>query len=557
VRAVSPTRPTHLLGVALTMGLALPVMARAQEGCEFGEGGNDVVNSVTLPGLGRVTYITRPHFVCQGGVDIWADSAVAYGDRGMSHLIGTVRYLEEGRELLADEARYFTNEGRLQAEGHMSIRDEVQGSSIRNGDLVYLLETEFRDEASMAVTTGADGIRPLAELAPPPREASPDSVPSESPPRPDTIAAPDSVPVTEVDAPEELEPDTLPPTPYTVQSDRMFLRGEGFFTAAGAVEIVRDSLFAFGDSAEYDRELGDLVLEGSARVEGEGYELVGRRVQMASPAAASSRVEARREARLVGEGFDLTAARIVIFLRDDALERLVAVPIVRAAPGVEVADSADLERPNAFVQDFVLTSDSLEILAPGESIERVFAAGHAYSASTSGDSLNVDLLPDIARSDWLEGDTIVIAFEPDPDAQAPSDVVVEAITALVGARSLYRLPANDSTAVPGTDPPAVHYVTGDSIRIELSDGEVRQMRVSGQTRGVHLEPLRRPPADTAATSDSIRVGTDTASAVTDTGSVAGRSGEPGSTPRRRDRTRGRNEREPERTFREEVPWIRH
>jgi lipopolysaccharide export system protein LptA len=528
---------TSLLGVVVAVGLSVPVGARGQDGCEFGEQGNDVVNSVTLPGMGRVTYITRPHFVCQGGVNIFADSAVAYGDRGMSHLIGSVRYVESVRELLADEARYFTNEGRLQAEGNMSVRDDAQGSSIRNGDLVYLLQTEFRDEVTMTITTGADGLRPVALLTPPPREASP---------------APELDPEPELSDPV---PDTVPDTPYAVEGDRMFLRGEGFFTAVGSVEIVRDSLFAFGDSAVYDRDLGDLVLEGSARVEGDGYELVGRRVQMVSPDAAVSEVQASREARLVGEGFELTAARIVIFLRDDALERLVAVPIARGGSAEPVADSADLERPNALLQDFVLTSDSLEILAPGDAMERVLAAGSAYSRSTSGDSLNVALLPDIARSDWLEGDTIVVTFAPSPDARDPSDVQVEAITAVVGARSLYRLPANDSAAVAGTDPPAVHYVMGDSIRIEMSGGQVREMRVSGQTQGVHLEPLRRP-SDTAVVSDSAVIGIDTASAAADTGSFPAPREDSASTTQRRQPEPGSDVPDREHRSPEEVPWTR-
>ena len=38
---------------------------------------------------------------------------------------------------------------------------------------------------------------------------------------------------------------------------------------------------------------------------------------------------------------------------------------------------------------------------------------------------------------------------------------VETITAKVQARSLYRLTPSDTTASPGIDPPAIHYVTGD------------------------------------------------------------------------------------------------
>jgi len=545
------------LAIALAVLGSGATPLEAQEGC-ICDPSCDQLNVQSLPGIGQVTYVSGARFACEGGIRILADSAVSYSDRGYSELIGSVRYFEASRELVADQARYFTNEGRLQAEGHMSVRDDEQGSRIENGDLVYLLQTDFRDEASMTVTTGADGLRPRAFLTPPDAPAEPDTAVAVRPDttvavdreEPDTTVVSDSTRVTEPAA-----GDTVPPTPYRVESDRMFLQGEGFFTAAGSVEIVRDSLFAFGDSAVYDREAGDLVLEGSARVDGEAYELVGRQIAMASPGAATSRIRALREARLVGEGFDLRAAQILVFLRDEALDRLVATPIARPAPGEAVADSADLERPEAVVEDFVLTADSLEIVAPEEAIERVFAAGRARSMSSSGDSLNVDLLPEIARTDWLEGDTIIVTFVPDEAATTSSGVQVDAITALVSARSLYRLPANDSSAVAGTDPPAVHYVLGDSIRIELIGGQVSGMRVSGQTRGVHLEPLPRSAPDTAAVSDSMAV-PDTGSVAVDTGAVsAPHAGPEGGvspdTPEQSERERAR-----EHPRLEEVPWIR-
>ena len=59
------------------------------------------------------------------------------------------------------------------------------------------------------------------------------------------------------------------------------------------------------------------------------------------------------------------------------------------------------------MQDFVLTADSLEVRAPNQTVERVFASGSARSVSQAGDSLSVELLPQIAQSDWLEGDTVI------------------------------------------------------------------------------------------------------------------------------------------------------
>lgn len=531
---------------------ARPSAVSGQEGCVLGDEGNDLVVVQSLPGLGRTTYITRPHLVCAGGMQIWADSAVAYGDQAMSHLIGSVRYLEATRELRADEARYFSEQGRLQAQGNVSLRDETQGSAIRNGDLVYLLQTEFREVEEVTVTTGPDGVRPVAVLTPPP--PAPDSLvaaPDSLAVAPDSLSQSDSVAAPAPPVPSE---DPRPPSPYTVVADRIFLLGSGYFSATGTVEIERDSLLAFSDSAEYDETNGSLVLEGSARVEGDAYELTGRSVAMATPQGAGSQIQAIRDARLEGDGLLLTSAQIFMFLLDGALERLVAIPISGSME--EALDSADARRPEAIVQGFVLTADSLEVTAPGERVDRVFAAGNARSVSTSRDSLNVDRLPDVARSDWLEGDTVIVTFLPMAPASEEGDgsaTDVDEIIARVGARSLYRLPSNDSTALAGVDPPAVHYVVGDEIRIVMKAGEVDVLHVAGQTRGVHFEPLRRRPAG-----DTIAVDT-TSATPPDTGAVAPPDTIPQAPPNQRDLEREPNTDPPldeDAPRLLEVPWNR-
>lgn len=510
-RSFPRLRPRRLLPplicVAAGLGVTLsPIGAGAQEGCEFGDKGKNDVFRSTLPGVGVITYISGPHFICEGGVQIWADSAVAYEARGMSHFMGAVRYVEGGRELLSDEARYFSNLGRLQAQGHVSIRDESQGSLIENGDLVFLRETEERAEETMTVTTGADGIRPRAVLPPPASDGS--------------------------------DPSAPPGKPYEIVGDVIVLHGASAFTSVGNVEIVRDSLLAFADSVEYDPELGYLLLEGSARIESSSYDLRGRTITMSTPGAETSEVHAIRDARLTGNDLELTAAQIYVFLRNDEIERLVAIPITRD-DGLP-ADSTDAARPEAKVQDFVLTADSLEIRAPNQAIEQVFAAGSARSVSDSRDSLSVAILPEIAQSDWLEGDTIIVTFKPpvpedaemapSPDStgfvqvrhQRGGDLEVESIVALVNARSLYRLAPSDTTSRPGIDPPAVHYVVGDQITIEMAFGQVAALHVVGQTRGVHMEPLLRiVPADTTVLSDTLAV-LDTAAVIDTTLIVEGR-----------------------------------
>ncbi len=311
------------------------------------------------------------------------------------------------------------------------------------------------------------------------------------------------------------------PEPYTVVGDRIFMSGSSYLSAGGAVVIERDSLLAFADSAEYEGATDELVLQGSARVESAAYELVGRTITMATVAAETDEVRALREAVLTGDHLRLTAPQIVAHITDGVVEELVAIPLP-SDPSAE-PDSADSVRPVALAQEFELTADSLQLTSPRDVLERIFAAGTARSVAHARDSLNVESLPEIARTDWLEGDTIVVTFAPATSAGQPDDTTseeefeVERIVARLGARSLYRLAPSDTTAQIGVDPPAVHYVIGDTITILMSSGEVEGMEVIGQTQGVHLEPLGAEPPDTVPELEELQADTASASGANPAG----------------------------------------
>jgi LptA/(LptD N-terminal domain) LPS transport protein len=489
-----PSPPSRLAGPVLVLALILvacatfPSALTAQEGCEFGPDGNYSLQTLTLAGGNRITYVSHPHFICDDDVEIWADSAVSFSAQRMSHLLGSVRYIDGTRELLSQEARYFSQQGRLQAYGDIFLRDTEEGSEIRHGDLVYLRRTDFRDDEQITVTVGPDQIQPSARLFM--RPTGPDS----------TQTAVDSLAIASTPPPDTAR------IPYVVNGNRIFLQGNSYFRATGKVTIDRDSLHAVADSAEYDQVAGRMLLQGSAKVEGSTYDLTGSTINLGMQSGDIDRVRAVEDAVLTGKDLTLTAPEIQLFLADGLLDRLVAVrgENERAEAGDEPA------RPVAVAEDFQLSADSLEVIAPNETLERIFAAGTARSVSHARDSLNVESLPEIARSDWLEGDTVVVIFEPDTAAAAveadttASKYRVDRITARGSARSLYRLLPSDSTVRPGIDPPAVHYVLGDSITIDMEEGEVEQMHVVGETRGVHLEPLvARPVADSAAIADSL------------------------------------------------------
>ena len=488
--------------------LVAPHGARAQ-GCSWVEPTRSAQSS-TIPGQGQIWYLGGPSIRCTDGVRIQADSAVVYPQQNMTHLMGNVRFRDASKELTSDEARYFSRAGRLQANGNTVLRDTLQGSVIRNGDVVMLRRIEGRDADQITVTTGSDQVRPVARL-------TMESAPSEpASPGPDsTVAAGDPPP------PDRPAPADTVRTPYVVEGDRLFLQGDEYFLASGSVVIERDSLRSYADTAEYDQIAERMILKGTARVEGETYVLVGRIINLALPGGEMRSVRAVREAVLTGEDLRLEAPLVQLFLKGGGMERLVATPL----PGdptvspATAADSADLARPVAEAENFQLTADSVEVLAPGEVLDRIFASGSARGVSTARDSLNVESMPEIARTDWLEGDTIIATFSKvEDDPFLPPDTLADEyrlrqLVARGSARSLYRMLPSDSTSRPGVDAPAVHYVTGAGIVIVLLDGEVQRMEVDGPTRGWHLEPDRPVPGR-----DSVPV-PDTAAAPPDTGSV--------------------------------------
>ncbi|MDZ7779697.1 MAG: hypothetical protein U5R14_07120 [Gemmatimonadota bacterium] len=475
----------HSLSLLLLclLTLATPSAGTAQEGCEFGPEGNDVLRQVTLTGGDAIFYVTRPHLVCEDGIQIWADSAVAFTSSDMAHLIGSVRYEDPARTLRAAEARYFSEVGRLQAEGELRVEDRDEGSVIEHGSLVYFRETSFRREESMTVTARQNEPRPTATVVDAGSSAERDT----------ELVAPDF---------PSLEPSTEDDTRrvYVVTGDEILSRGGGYLRSIGSVELVSDSILAFSDTLEYEEAENRLVLRGSARVDAPDYDLRGASIELLTPEPAHREIRASRNAVLTGEDLELTAERIFLFARQDRLERLVALPPVKedtVSSGPPEGDSIDSGpgRPRAVSDDLEITADSLEILAPGETLERLFAAGRARSVSTARDSLTTEQLPEVARTDWLEGDTIVVTFVPDTTSEVDGErrTRVDRIIASVSARSLYRLTPSDASAEAGVDPPAVHYVVGDRITIVMRDDEVERMEVEGQTVGVHLEPLPRDP----------------------------------------------------------------
>ena len=120
-------------------------------------------------------------------------------------------------------------------------------------------------------------------------------------------------------------------------------------------------------------------------------------------------------------------------------------------PG-DTAAAQPAARPRAVAETFELEGDSIEVEAPNEVLERVVAVGNARGESLARDSLNTENTPEIARSDWVSGDTIIAIFQPVATAEASPEAATEPVAGATGggyridrlvargqAASLYRM----------------------------------------------------------------------------------------------------------------------
>ncbi len=271
-------------------------------------------------------------------------------------------------------------------------------------------------------------------------------------------------------------------------------------------------------------------------------------------------------AKLTTEELDLTGEEIEIDFRDSEMERLMAwrgepptppAPDSMASAGEASEPPERGRRPEAIAEDFYLTSDSIEVEAPGGILESVFAYGRARAESggsapeasaepvvdaeedeaeevegveTAPDSVGID--PKILGRDWIEGDTIVARFmllqsQPDSLAEAVADSVAEMqvdipeggeaqereyvlrqLVAVGRARTLHRSAPERTAADSATVTPpdrsrwSISYLLADQIVLTLSEGQVRHVLAEGTVSGIQLDPDPEPrPAAAEETSD--------------------------------------------------------
>ena len=179
-------------------------------------------------------------------------------------------------------------------------------------------------------------------------------------------------------------------------------------------------------------------------------------------------------------------------------------------PG-ETGDSAAAPppaRPRAVAETFELEGDSIDVLAPNELLERVVAVGSARGESLARDSLNTEDTPEIARSDWVSGDTIIAMFRPvaadtsaeagaEPDEGRPAGgYQLDRLVALGEAASLYRMTPSGGDGAEGEEEPG----EGEGEDEGQAEGE-------GEGEDIALEdaadPAQQSPEDEVPTENVV------------------------------------------------------
>lgn len=412
------------------------------------------------PGGTSILYVRGPVEIhCGAGTIVRADSAHSLG--GELRLLRNVFYQDSTQVMTSMMATYYRDEGRLIARGDVVIRDRLGPSVVRGSELRYEKVMPNRPEALMVMLG-----RPRAYFY----EAGTPPLPPGMEPSPGMrIVGGDTIPAA-----------------LQVDANRLEMRGESRMLAEGSVQMIRESLRAFGAAADYDRAVGRLDLTGNARMEGEGYELFGDRITAAMPNEQLERVLTVGNGLLIGADLQVRAPSIDIRLVEGEVEQMFAVSRQDGVLAIAVA------------RDFTLVGDSIQADAPGSVIRRISSVGNAFG-ERAADSASASL-PEVIRTDWLRGDTIVGTFirigagEAGAEDAAASDTArsaLETLTATGSARSLYRMASTDS----GADRPAVNYLTATRIGLTFVDGQVDNVDADGPVEGIHLEPIRAASAE--------------------------------------------------------------
>lgn len=422
---------------------------------------------------------------CQGqDVTIKSDSAEFYEDANVLYLIGTVRYREPRATLDARRLTYYLTDERLFAEGDVFVT-LPSGTTMRGPVMDYFRAVPGVRRESRMVASQRSRTR-LVERDTAARRAARDT------------AAADTV---------------------FVIADRTVSVNDSLVFLGGNVEIERTDLKATSDSAWLDsgREFGQLIRK--AQVQGTGKEtftLDSRVIDLFSKARALTRVVAKDSAHAVSKDMDLRSDTIHLDVDSSRIQRARAWGPTRA---LAVSPSRRI------------LADSLDVRMPRQQVREVHALGTAQ-AELSPDSTKLRT----SERDWVRGDTLVATFDTLARADTSRQPRLRRLVANGRASSFYQVASRgDSTT--GPRPPALNYVRGRVITVDMDSSDVQKVTVIDQATGLYLEPdsTATPPAGTGGRPGAGRPAAGTGTPSTPASPPPTRPAAPGATPPARPR----------------------
>ncbi len=323
---------------------------------------------------------------------------------------------------------------------------------------------------------------------------------------------------------------------YREATGRLFLRGTAPRVFGYGAEYVLS-----GDAVDLDMGGNEIAARGDAALSGSEIDLTAPEVRVLMRDGVLDRIVAMNErppetelpgppggvGGPSGDSAAATAAASEEQATDDvrvesaepALGEAIALgeepapgdaDALRATTGENGDSAAALPpaRPRAVAETFELEGDSIDVLAPNEVLERVVAVGDARGESLARDSLNTDDTPEIARSDWVSGDTIIAVFRPvvpdtstgtgtEPDSsEAAGGYQLDRLEARGEAASLYRMtPSGDGAEGEGegdeagegdeeaVDEPLQPAAAGEETDEQAAQEAVAGDEISGESAG--------------------------------------------------------------------------
>ena len=273
-----------------------------------------------------------------------------------------------------------------------------------------------------------------------------------------------------------------------VNARTIYMRGDSLIFASRSVVIDRTDLIARADSAFLDGRVGTetmrLMFKPSVEGrEGRRFRLEGEIIDAYSKDRKLERVIARAKGHATSQDLDITADTIDLRMSNDALERAVAWNVTGQA--------------KATAPGQVITADSIDVRMPGQKVRVVYAVRNAR-AEADADTIRFRT----TERDWLRGETVTAWF----DSTAAKDTTVKDTSKTPPIRRILATHRGDSAqayyhmaaADTSCKTPAISYVRGREIRIDIDNRKVGLVSVRDSVVGMYLEPKCQAPKDTTA-----------------------------------------------------------